>query len=406
MQSKITRAIIPLFLTVFVDGLGWGIVYPILSPLFIDNPTGIFGPSVSIGMRNFCFELSIASYCVMMFFFAPLLGSLSDRFGRKKIILLSLAGTALGFFISGFGVEYNSFWAIILGRCVAGAASGCFPIAQAAMVDISEPSQKAARLGLATIGNATGFAVGPVVGGIFLDENLWGGAHYNWPFWFAGCLGLIIYVMLYFCFDETFVGNKQQKISLWTGLIDLFEAFTWMDTRALCGILVLFCLTWVMFFSVFPMVLVIKFGDNGAQVGYFMTYMAIFFVSGLLFLLPKLLKFFSLAKVIFTGFLIMCIDLPLILFTSHYNWLWLNIVPLMFAVSCSFVGMMTLISNHTDANHQGKIMGVTGSINAFCWGIGPVLAGVLAKYDLNWPGYLSIILIVITTIAMYKKRNA
>ncbi|MCC7297679.1 MAG: MFS transporter, partial [Bacteroidia bacterium] len=152
------RRIFTLILTIFIDLIGFGIVIPILPILTktIASRSGFFlGPDMAIGFVVFCFA-------IMQFVFSPLWGSVSDRIGRRPVILGSILVTALGYFLLGFG---QSLWILFIARIISGIGSANISAAQAYIADITPPHERAKKMGL--IGAAFGFGlvIGPPLGG-------------------------------------------------------------------------------------------------------------------------------------------------------------------------------------------------------------------------------------------------
>ena len=149
-------SVVFVLITVFIDVLGMGLVIPIL-PRLVQNLVG-----GEIGEASFIFGLLVSIYAVMQFFCAPVLGALSDRFGRRPIILLALAG--LGFDYVLLSLAPNIWW-LVLGRVVAGIFGATMTPAGAYIADVSPPEKRAANFGLVGMAFGLGFIAGPALGG-------------------------------------------------------------------------------------------------------------------------------------------------------------------------------------------------------------------------------------------------
>lgn len=385
MASQQKYTILALFAVILIDALGWGIAFPVLAPIILNNTSHIFSAALGIGARNFLYELALGIYCLFMFVMSPILGSLSDKYGRKTILIVSMSGNFLGFLISGLAISFHSFAWILIGRAIAGGTAGSLPIAQAAMIDISTDAQKAARLGLVVLANVSGFAIGPVIGGFFMDPAIFGTRiSYEVPFLISAAMGLIGALLVIFCFQETFQGNRKLKIHILTSFVNIRDAFTNTKTLFYCSILLCFLFGWGMFFSTMPVFLTERLGWQGASLGYFITCIAVIFAIIVLFVMPRVNAKFALSKIVRTG--LIALSICAILFpTIHYSiFAWLLIL-LTIAVPFSYVGTVTLLSMQVNAQKQGEIMGVAGCIFAFTWGVGPILAGFVLKAGLAAP---------------------
>src|SRR6195256_4594487 len=156
-------SVIFVLITLFIDMLGMGLVIPIL-PRLVQNLLGD-----GIGEASFVFGLLVAIYALMQFFCAPILGALSDRFGRRPVILLAVAGLGFDYVLLSLA---PSIWWLVLGRIVAGVFGATFTPAGAYIADVSPPEKRAANFGLMGVAFGLGFIAGPVLGGLLGEADL------------------------------------------------------------------------------------------------------------------------------------------------------------------------------------------------------------------------------------------
>lgn len=162
-MHKRQASVIFVLITLFIDMLGMGLVIPIL-PRLVQNLLG-----GSIGQASFIFGALVSIYALMQFFFAPVLGALSDRFGRRPVILMALAG--LGFDYVLLSLAPNIWW-LVLGRIVAGIFGATMTPVGAYIADVSPPEKRAANFGLIGVAFGLGFIAGPSLGGLLGEANL------------------------------------------------------------------------------------------------------------------------------------------------------------------------------------------------------------------------------------------
>src|SRR5256885_13605397 len=184
-----------IFITVFIDLVGFGIVIPVL-PFYAEGTK--FGATPrEVG-------LLFASYSVMQLVFAPVLGRLSDKYGRRPVLLISLLGTSLGFLILGFA---STLWMLFLGRIIDGISGGNISTAQAYIADVTTKEDRAKGMGILGAAFGLGFIFGPAIGGIL---SRWG---INVPFLFAAGLALANAILLYFFLPETVTKDHPARVS-------------------------------------------------------------------------------------------------------------------------------------------------------------------------------------------------
>src|SRR5258708_1412876 len=188
-----------IFITVFIDLVGFGIVIPVL-PYYAEGSR--FGATPrEVG-------LLFASYSIMPLIFAPVMGRLSDKHGRRPVLLVSILGTCLGFMILGFA---TTLWMLFLGRIIDGISGGNISTAQAYIADITTKENRAKGMGLIGAAFGLGFVFGPAIGGIL---SRWG---INVPFLFAGGLAFANAILLYFTLPETVTPDHPARVSAASG---------------------------------------------------------------------------------------------------------------------------------------------------------------------------------------------
>ena len=151
------RSLLAIFLVVFIDLLGFGVVLPLL-PYYADR----FGANAAVT------GLLVASYAAAQFIATPILGRLSDRFGRRPILMLSIAGNVLGF---GLLALANNLWLLFAARILAGLTGGNISVAQAYITDVTAPKDRARGLGMIGAAFGLGFIIGPVTGGLLNEVS-------------------------------------------------------------------------------------------------------------------------------------------------------------------------------------------------------------------------------------------
>jgi len=207
-----TTPLIIIFVTVFIDLIGFGMVIPIL-PFYAETAPFNATP----------FEIGIlfSIYSWMQFFFSPILGRLSDRYGRRPILFISLLGSAVGYFVIGFA---NTLLLVFVGRIIGGITGGNISTAQAYIADVTTKENRAKGMGLFGAAFGLGFIFGPALAGILSKY----GVHV--PFYFAAILSLINAIALYFVLPESLKPNAQNLLEKRKSRIaEFFDAF--QDSR-------------------------------------------------------------------------------------------------------------------------------------------------------------------------------
>ena len=187
-----------ILITVFIDVLGIGIIIPILPELV----RGFAGGSTALAGR--WFGVLAASYAVTQFVFSPLLGALSDRVGRRPVILISLFGLGIDYLIMGFAPTLG--W-LFVGRLIAGVMGASITTANAYIADVSKPENRARNFGLIGVAFGLGFIFGPALGGIL------GGVDVRLPFFVSAGLALVNWLYGFFVLPESLPPEKRDSFS-------------------------------------------------------------------------------------------------------------------------------------------------------------------------------------------------
>ena len=188
-----------LFLIIFIDVLGYGLVIPVLTPLFRDITQGIFHPDFSEYWRNVALGVLLASFPFAQFFGAPVLGTLADKYGRRKLLLYSLVGAFVGYALFSLGIVWMLLPLLYIGRLIAGFMGGNIAITLSIISDITKSShEKTRRFGLIGVAVALGVIIGPFFGGIFSHREYSPLFSFATPFVLASILSFVNIIIVYF----------------------------------------------------------------------------------------------------------------------------------------------------------------------------------------------------------------
>ena len=186
-----------LLMVTFIDFMGMGLIYPIFSKILFDTSIPFFSQGTSDAIRGVWLGVLFALMPFIQFFSLPFWGTISDRKGRKKPLLQSLSFTALGHFVSIFGIVFNSIWILVISRIILGIGAGNISIVQASIADISTNEQKAKNFGLYAMAIGAGFTFGPFIGGGLSIYN------FSFPFSFSCILTLINIILAAIFYKES-----------------------------------------------------------------------------------------------------------------------------------------------------------------------------------------------------------
>ena len=377
LQSQLTIIIF----TIFLDALGFGIMIPIV-PLLLADPSSSFYllPSqFSIQSGYILLGLITAIFPLMQFFSTSILGELSDKFGRKPILMYTLFGTALSYILFAFGINIKSIPLLFISRALAGITSGNLSVAQASIADVTKPQDRAKNFGLIGAAFGTGFIIGPFLGGKLSDPNLLSFLNPTVPFYFAAFLAFINSLSVKFNFKETnkFL-DKSPNLEWGRAITNIFKAFKLQNLRFLFLTNFIFFSGFTFFVTFISVYLIKKFHFTQGGIGDFFSFMGLWIAFTQIVITRQLAKYFNERQVLRFTILLDGVFIGMMFFAQS-SWMLYLIAP--FIAICnglSFANLTGLISRSADQKIQGEILGINASVQALSQLIPPILSGFIA----------------------------
>ncbi len=365
-----------IFITIFIDLIGFGIVIPVL-PFYVESDRFNATPR-SVG-------LLFASYSVMQLIFSPILGKLSDKYGRRPVLLLSLIGTGSGFLIMGFA---TTLWMLFAGRILDGITGGNISTAQAYIADITTPEERAKGMGIVGAAFGLGFIFGPPIGGIM---SRWGIAV---PFLFAAALAFGNATLLYFTLPETVTADHPARSRSPESRWALMQR-SLKHTRLAFVLLIyfLFVVAFSIMTTTFALYSMYRFGYDAQHNGYLFLFIGTIaaIVQGVF--IGKIVKRFGELPMVVAGALIFTISLFAVPFVGPQAGglmaLLLIIGLLSIGNSLATPALTSLTSRSVSRSEQGSILGVTQSAASLARIVGPLLSAFLIYSATSPPQHIS-----------------
>jgi len=371
--------------TVFIDIVGLGIVAPTL-PFYSER----FGASPLVT------TLLFAVFSLCSFLSASVLGTLSDRYGRRPVLIASILGTSLGWFVFAFA---NSLPLLFLGRIIDGMTAGNISTAQSYLVDISTtPKERTSNLGLIGASFGFGFIVGPALGSLLTLLGT------NAPYIAAGILALLNGIAAVFFLPETNKTKNFEKISL-NPFTPIIEGFSSKIFRPLMISWLLFCFAFTSLQSIMTLYLNQQFNFDERQSGLILVFFGIVGVINQAFILRKvLLKKFSEDGLNFASHIILIISY--IFLAMNYLWLFLiGIILTSISQSVLRITNNSMIAGLAPDNMKGKIIGITQSISSLASIFTPVIAGLLFEKNISWPWLMSSFFVFLSLMSILFQKH-
>lgn len=401
MQSTTNKNRSPLlivFLTIFIDMLGVGILIPVFPMLIMPHsPFRVTPDSWSIHQGFIMLGWLSATFPLAQFFCSPLLGQLSDKHGRKKILAISIAGTAASYLLFALAVFSKNIPLMFLARMLDGITGGNISVAQAVIADVSSPKNRAKNFGLIGMAFGLGFILGPAIGGILSDNTLVSWFNVQLPFYFACVLSLINSSLVLRLLPETLKKVNNAPINIFRPIKSLSIAFTQKELRSVMPSTFMFNAGFTFFTTFFGVILAHKYGFNSGKIGNYFAYIGIMIVlmqGGLVRRLSGRIADYKVLRFSMFGSALVLLVYSVI--SPQHSYLLYFIPPFMAifnALTNSFNS--SLLARITPDELKGQSFGVRSSTTAMAQALPALAAGYLATINASLP-----ILIGAITIAV------
>jgi multidrug resistance protein len=377
---KMSRILWVLVFIAIINSMGFGIIIPLLYP---------YGKK--FGVTEHTIGLLTAAYSIAQFFATPVLGSLSDRFGRKPLLVISLIGTCVSFIIFGLA---NSIFVLFAARILDGLTGGNISVAQAMVSDISSPKERAKNFGILGSAFGFGFVIGPAIGGLLSKFGM------QVPFFFAAGIAILGVLLTLFFLKETNqnkTGRSKTKKNHFSfvSLITVLKKPV-IGTAVFTGFLLTMAqFTMLIGFQTFS---VDELKLNPTQIGLFYGG---FGVSGILMqmLVPAVKRVISLQAVILFISTLFCLGMMILAgFATGL---------VLFAIAVGIYGLFNglrnpmlnaIIADHNDGNERGEVMGVNQAYASIGQTLGPITAGLITAISIHSIFFLSSLYILIALL--------
>jgi len=366
-EKFITKPLLVIFLTILVDLIGFGIVIPLL-PFYAQK----------FDASPFDVGILVAVYSLMQFIFSPILGSLSDKYGRRPILLMSIAGSAIGYLTIGLA---GSLAIVFLGRILGGITAGNLSTAQAYIADVTTKENRAKGMGLFGMAFGFGFIIGPALAAIL------GAYGKEVPFFFAAGLAVVNTVLIYIFLPETISDANRKEYKGRNRVRELIESLRHPRLATLNLQYFLLIVAFSMMTTAFPYFTEFNYRYTVIETGYVLAYVGLIAIimQGMIF--GRLANRFGESKLILVGCHVLVLSLVAVPFVTQESvgLIGLLIGTGLFAAGNSLASpsLTSLASKSASESDQGKTMGVMQSGASLARVVGPAICGVMLNNTEN-----------------------
>lgn len=375
-----------MFLTIFIDMIGIGVLIPVI-PQLLGEPTSpyfLLDPS-QIKLGFILLGFLVASYPIATFFAAPVLGAMSDKYGRKPVLLGSIAGTSISYFVFAYAIITKNIPLLFISRIIDGLTGGNISVAQAVIADVTKPEDRTKVFGAIGAAFGLGFIFGPFLGGMLSSPDVLPFFNASTPFIFSGFLALFNVISIKYFFKESIKEkNLESKIDLWASLRNIANAKKFESVRMLFLVSFLFNAGFAFFTSFFNVYLTNKFNFSPAQIGNFFAYVGIWIIITQVLIVRPLSGKFKEIDILGPVYFASAVGILLYL-VPQVAWALLIIVPLASIPNgIQMANFSSLLTKRTDEKVRGEVLGINTSVNSLGQSLPPLFAGAIAAFTASY----------------------
>lgn len=374
-----------IFGTTLLDMLGIGLIIPVVTPLILDPHRHLLDPTTPFGDRTLVLGFLLSSFSLAQFLGSGLLGSLSDRHGRKPVLFWTVAGTMLSYLVFGVGIMLESLPLLFVARLILGFCSGNLAVTFSSIADLSAPEAKSRNFGMVGAAFGIGFVLGPFLGGLLSDPQNHPSLGYETPFWAAAVLSALNLAVIHRFFKETLAQRTHRPLSLGDGVRQIRTAFGHPALRKLFLVSFLMVFGFNFFSQYLQVYMIERFDYKQRDIGNLFGYLGLWIALTQGGLLRPISGRFSPERILRVSLPVLALGFIGILWPSQPFWLYAILPLVSLGQGFSSPSLLSLVSNRADASVQGEILGINQSVNSFAQLLPPLLGGIVVAWDLRAP---------------------
>ncbi len=378
------RVLLPLYAVVFVGFLGYSLMIATFTPMILRNDNGMLPQSAGLTQRSIVLGIVLSLYPLGQFLGSPVLGALSDRYGRRPILIGSLSAAVVLYAVIALSLEIQSLALLMVSSFLAGLSESNIVIAQGAIADTAPREDRNRLFGYIYLSASLAYVVGPLGGGKLADHSLVSWFNYATPYWAVTILLGLVLLAILVRFPET--KTTTESGGRYTdAFTNLARIVTDRRLRPLYLVNFILYLSIFGFFRVYPMYLVDEFHLGVSSVSQFVAYVAVPIVIANVWLVGALSRRARPRTMVLFSALVMGLLMALIVVPNSKVSLWFTLGPTALALAICLPSCAAMLSLAADDSEQGRAMGNNQSMQVGAEALTGLLGGALAAVAVKLP---------------------
>ncbi len=377
--------ILPLYFVIFIGFIGYSLMTAIMTPMILDNSGGILDSLPFKADKSIVLGVLLMLYPLGQFLGSPVMGAMSDRFGRRPVLLVSLFAIAVCYALFALSLQLNCLPALMGTSLLMGLADANIVTAQSAIADVSTEENRSRLFGYMYLSGSSAFVAGPLIGGKLADPATLPWFSYATPYWAVFMLLLFALAFTCYVFRETRVPDTGAKTNYSEGFTNMLTIFTAGRIRTVYLVNFLIYFAIFGFFRAYPMYLVDRYHMGVGRVSDFIAWVAVPIVLANLWLTGYLATRFSAKKINVISTALFGIFMLLILVFRQEGALWVTLFLPGLAIAVALPACASMLSLMVSADEQGSVLGNNQSILVGAEALSGFAAGLLAAVAIELP---------------------
>jgi DHA1 family tetracycline resistance protein-like MFS transporter len=362
-KEKLDKRILIIFLIMFTEVLGFSMVAPVIPFL-----------ALSLGLNVLQIGLILSIFSLCQFFASPVTGKLSDRYGRRPLLIVSQISTFIGFVLLGLA---NEVWILILARLVDGLVGSNMTVSQAYISDVTEPENRTKVYGYSSAVFGAGLIFGPLIGGTLSTIS------YSTPMFLAAGVCLVSILLVVIFLPESLTVKEEKVRITFNDIFPIDDAkrfFNDSKIRKLLIIFLIYSLGFMLFISTFALFAEIQINVTAQEVGFFMAWIGVLRVLFQTVLISPFQKTFGENKVLKIGIISMITAFTILIFTTTFLFTFIPLVFIAFGTGICRPVLTSKLANSVEREETGSLLGVNNALMSIAQIITPIIGGVILYY--------------------------
>lgn len=344
------------------------------------------------------------AFSLGQFLAAPVLGEFADRFGRRRVLVITVFCTMIGLIITAWSMDRLFLFGLFLGRLTTGIFSSNGSICLACVSDISKTArEKITNFGHFSSLAGFSFVIGAFVGGKLSDSTITPFFDPALPLWIASAITALNFLFVLFAFKEVKRSENPRRLSFLSSFQNMLEIKKTKQLLSIYTIYFFFIFSWTILLQFTPVIVIKHFSFTSSNIGDLALFVGILWALGSTYLKEALVSYFSSSKTFKLSLLLLSILATYLIFPKE-----IYLILLILGLSVLFGGVIwplctAAISNLAPSAMQGKILGISQSVQSFAMTLSPVVAGLAFKYSIYLPFYLAALIFLFAALISFQK---